>query len=56
VDGRSVGQTPLSLPDVPVGSHVVKLEMTGKQPWSTSTRVTSGQTSRVTGSLEDKND
>jgi len=54
VDGRSVGQTPLSLPGVPVGSHVVKIEMTGKRPWSATTRVTAGEMARVTGSLEDK--
>jgi hypothetical protein len=54
VDGRSVGQTPLSLPGVPIGSHVVKIEMAGKQPWSSTTRVTAGATARVTGSLEDK--
>jgi len=54
VDGRSVGQTPLSLPGVPIGSHVVKIEMAGKQPWSATTRVTAGTMSRVTGSLEDK--
>jgi len=56
VDGRSVGQTPLSLPDVPVGSHVVRLELTGKRTWTASTRVTSGQTARVTGSLEDRDE
>jgi len=54
IDGRSVGQTPLSLPGVPIGSHVVKIEMAGKQPWSSTTRVTAGVMSRVTGSLEDK--
>ena len=54
IDGRSVGQTPLSLPGVPVGSHVVKIEMTGKRPWSATTRVTAGEMARVTGSLEDK--
>jgi PEGA domain-containing protein len=54
IDGRNVGQTPLSLPGVPIGSHVVKIEMTGKQPWSATTRVTAGAMARVTGSLEDK--
>jgi hypothetical protein len=54
VDGRSVGQTPLSVPEVAAGSHVVRLEMPGKRTWSTSTRVIAGQTARVTGSLEDQ--
>ena len=39
VDGKSVGETPLSLPEVPVGSHVVRIEMAGKKPWTTSARV-----------------
>jgi hypothetical protein len=54
VDGRSVGQTPLSVPGVPIGSHVVRIEMEGKQPWSAATRVVAGAIARVTGSLEDK--
>jgi hypothetical protein len=54
VDGRSVGQTPLSVPDVAIGSHVVRIEMTGKVPWTTTTRVIAGETQRVTGSLEDR--
>jgi hypothetical protein len=55
LDGRSVGQTPLSLPDVPIGAHVVRLELAGKRTWTTSTRVVAGETARVTGSLEDRN-
>jgi protein kinase-like protein/PEGA domain-containing protein len=54
VDGRTVGQTPLSLPDVPVGSHVVRIEMDGKKPVTANPRVTAGKTERVTVSLEDK--
>jgi hypothetical protein len=54
LDGRSVGQTPLRLGDVAVGSHTVRLELAGKKVWSSSTHVTPGETARVTGSLEDK--
>ena len=54
LDGRHVGQTPLSLPDVAIGSHIVRIEMAGKRPWSTSTRVVAGKMERVTGSLEDQ--
>ena len=54
LNGRSVGQTPLSLPEVPIGTHVVRLELTGKRTWATSTRVVAGETARVTGSLEDR--
>jgi hypothetical protein len=54
VDGRSIGQTPVMLPNVPAGAHVVRIELTGKKPWTSSTRVASGETARVTGSLEDR--
>jgi hypothetical protein len=54
LDGRSIGQTPLRLAEVPVGTHVVRLELAGKRPWMSTTRVTAGEASRVTGSLEDK--
>jgi hypothetical protein len=54
LNNRSVGQTPLSLPDVNIGTHVVRIEMAGKKPWSTTTRVVAGETARVTGSLDDK--
>ena len=54
VDNKNVGITPLTISDVKVGSHVVRFEMTGKKPWSTSTTVVAGQTARVTGSLEDR--
>jgi hypothetical protein len=52
IDGRAVGATPLSVPDVPIGSHVVRLELPDHRIWSTTARVAAGQTSRVTGSLE----
>ena len=54
LDGKAVGITPLALADVRIGTHVVRLELTGKRSWSSTTRVSSGETSRVTGSLEDK--
>src|SRR5262249_16249990 len=47
IDGKSVGQTPLSVPAIPVGSHAVRIEMAGKKPWSAPTRVTAGETARV---------
>jgi serine/threonine protein kinase len=53
LDGKNIGVTPLSVPDVPVGSHVVRLELAGHQRWSTSTRVVSGERVRVAASLEE---
>jgi serine/threonine protein kinase len=52
LDGRSVGVTPVTIPDVKIGSHVVRLELADHRHWSTTTRVTSGQQIRVTGSLD----
>jgi hypothetical protein len=52
IDGRSVGVTPVTVPDVRIGSHVVRLELADHRHWSTPTRVASGQEVRVTGSLE----
>jgi hypothetical protein len=54
LDDRSIGKTPLSLPDVSIGTHIVRLELAGKKPWTTTTRIVAGQTARVTGSLEDQ--
>jgi PEGA domain/Protein kinase domain len=54
VDGKSVGVTPLSLAEVPAGSHVVRIEMEGKRPWTSTALVTAGKRTPVTGSLEDR--
>lgn len=52
VNNRAVGNTPLSIPGIPVGSHVVRLELPDHRTWSSSTRVTVGETVKVSGSLE----
>ena len=52
VDGRAVGTTPVSIPEVAIGSHVVRLELSDHRSWSTVTRVSAGTQERVTGSLE----
>ena len=52
VDGRFAGTTPARIPEVSIGSHVVRLELTDHRPWTASTRVSAGEESRVTGSLE----
>ena len=51
-DGRNVGKTPMMLSDVRVGTHVVRIELDEHRPWSSTTTVTAGRESRVTGSLE----
>jgi hypothetical protein len=52
IDGRPMGTTPVSIPDIPIGSHVVRLELEDHRTWTTSTRVAAGELARVTGSLE----
>lgn len=52
IDGKPVGATPLSLPDVRIGTHVVRLELPDHQIWTSTATVTAGQQVRVTGSLE----
>ncbi len=52
LDGRPVGTTPTRIPDVPIGSHVVRLELPDHRLWSVSTRVTAGKETPVTGSLD----
>jgi hypothetical protein len=52
IDGRPMGTTPASIPNVPIGSHVIRLELPDHRVWTTATRVAAGQQTRVTGSLE----
>jgi eukaryotic-like serine/threonine-protein kinase len=52
VDGRLVGTTPLLLPQIGAGTHVVRLEHDGYRHWSSPVRVVSGERNRVTASLE----
>jgi serine/threonine protein kinase len=54
LDGRGVGVTPLSMPNVPIGSHVVRLELSGHKRWSTPVRVVAGESVRVAASLEEE--
>ena len=54
VDGKGMGVTPVTIPDVRVGSHVVRLEMAGHRRWSKSIRVVAGERERVAASLEEE--
>lgn len=52
IDGRSVGKTPLSVPELPSGPHRVQIDLAGyKSVTSTATVVAGGQT-RVAVTLE----
>ena len=52
LDGRDLGTTPISLPDVAPGPHRVRIEMAGFSPWVTMAEVKAGVRSRVAASLE----
>jgi hypothetical protein len=52
IDGKEYGKTPIRIPDIPIGSHVVRLELADHRFWTTSIRVTAGKDTPVTGSLE----
>ena len=52
IDGRAVGVTPVRVPDVRIGTHVVRLELPDHRIWSSPATVVAGQEKRVTGSLE----
>jgi hypothetical protein len=52
IDGQAVGVTPLRVPEVRIGTRVVRLELPDHRIWSSTARVAADQESRVTGSLE----
>lgn len=54
VDGKLVGTTPLLLDSIDAGEHTVRLELDGFRAWTTGTKVTGGERTRVSGSLEQR--
>jgi PEGA domain-containing protein len=52
LDGRLIGATPLSVPSVAAGEHVIRLERDGYRRWSSSVRIVAAEQNRVTASLE----
>jgi PEGA domain/Protein kinase domain len=52
IDGRQVGVTPLRVPEVRIGTRIVRLELPDHRIWSSTARVQAGQEARITGSLE----
>jgi hypothetical protein len=52
LDGKMVGVTPIRVPDVPIGSHVIRLTLEGHRDWSDSARVVANEERRITGSLD----
>jgi hypothetical protein len=52
LDGRDLGTTPVSVPEVAPGAHRVRIEMAGFSPWVTMAEIKAGVRSRVAASLE----
>jgi hypothetical protein len=51
LDGKRIGTTPLTL-DVKVGQYTVGLDIPGYKRWASTVKVTSGDRSRLSASLE----
>jgi hypothetical protein len=51
VNGKVVGQTPVVLNDLPVGSRAVVVRRDGYSSWSTSVRIVAGQRTTVRATL-----
>jgi hypothetical protein len=54
IDGRDVGTSPVDVPGVRAGSHVVRLELAGHKRWTASVSVVAGERNRVAASLEEQ--
>jgi hypothetical protein len=54
VDGRLLGTTPMTVPELRAGSHVVRLELDGHRRWTASVQVVAGERTRVAASLEEE--
>ena len=52
IDGKEIGITPVQIPEVRIGSHVIRLQLADHRIWSNSVSVSAGKESRVSGSLE----
>jgi hypothetical protein len=52
VNNKVVGQTPLVLSSLPIGSRAIRLELRGYAPWSRSVQVVADQSATVTARLD----
>ena len=53
LDEQLVGTTPMLLPTIAPGTHVVRLQLDGYHGWSSTTQVEANRRNRVAGSLEE---
>jgi hypothetical protein len=52
VDGAEVGVTPVEVPDVAFGTHLVRIELPGYRPWVSDVDISGTEQVRVGASLE----
>ncbi len=53
LDQRLVGETPVSIPDVPAGAHRIEFRLDGYRTWTTTVEVATATQARVAASLDD---
>ena len=53
LDQRLVGETPVSIPDVPAGAHRIEFRLDGYRTWITTVEVAPATQARVAASLDD---
>ena len=53
LDQRLVGETPVSIPDVPAGAHRIEFRLDGYRTWTTTVEVAPATRARVAASLAD---
>lgn len=53
LDQRFVGETPMSIPDVPAGGHRIEFRLDGYRTWTTTVEVVPATQARVAASLDD---
>ena len=52
LDGRPIGQTPLYLPQILIGSHTIKLNKSGCADWTGNVTISEGQIAEVSATLQ----
>jgi hypothetical protein len=52
IDERLIGTTPMLMPDISPGTHVVRLQLAAHRDWVSTVQVVGDERNRVTAALE----